>query len=362
MSVPARTRDILRWVQGSDTRLPTRATLAPDHVLDDEAEAKPKPFEPNVHYFQIRVNEMFLEKSRQWFARYDPMVLVVAEFIYDKKVRTVPMVVGRTMLEKFGQKLPSGTILADTRVAGPHPYKGGRLNLLVMLSQIETANYARNLMQVLESAAGLSLATGLGAYLPVAGVVLDGLQTLLGLEPVKPLVAFRKEFDPDAGDAFEPSWFALIDLPEDQLDPEHLWVKKNRLMVGTDPDNVRPFREGDFVLYSIRQQTETTELEILPFYPLWQRVQDAAEKSGKDEGDPNWESARSDMRSLYQTLLSSPDLTERQADELTDTWVVRAQAIRDRGVKIAHMDSADLSPAEQETQRIRARIGSILED
>ena len=68
------------------------------------------------------------------------------------------------------------------------------------------------------------------------------------------------------------------------------------------------------------------------------------------------------MRSLYQTLLSSPDLTERQADELTDTWVVRAQAIRDRGVKIAHMDSADLSPAEQETQRIRARIGSILED
>jgi hypothetical protein len=360
VSILTRARDVVRWAQESATRLPSRAEIGPDHVLDDDA--APEPFRPDQHYFQIRVNEMFLATSRQWFARFDPMVLVVSEFIYDKKVQAVPIVVGPAMLEKYGQKLPAGMILSDTRVAGPHPYKGGRLNLAVVLSQVETVNHARSLLHVLESAAGLSFATGLGAYLPVAGVVLDGLEALLGLDTVKPLMGFRKEFDPDAGDTFTPSWFALIDLPEGQIDPEQLWVRGGRLLVGAGPDDARPFREADFVLYSIRQHPDTSELEILPFYGLWERVAEAAMKSGKNEGDPNWESARSDMRSLYQTMMLSPDLTTRHAEELADTYVTRAQALRERGVKIAEMADKELPAADEDVRRVRDRIGTILAD
>jgi len=359
MSLLSRTREILKRAEGSATRLPARATIPAAHVLDGEAE--PEPFHPDVHYFQVRVNEMFLQSSRQWFARYDPMVLVVSEFVYDKKVQAVPFVVGPSMLEKYGQKLPAGMILADTRVAGPHPYKGGRLNLAVVLSQVETKNYARSLLHVLESAAGLSFATGLGAFLPVAGIVLDGLEALLGDGAVTPLLGLRKEFDPDGGEPFLPSWFALIDLPEEEVDPDRLWVREGRLLHGAGPDEARPFRAADFVLYSIGQHRETSELETLPFYPLWERVQEAATKSGKADGDPNWESARSDMRSLYQTLLLSPDLTEQQAEELTDTYVTRAQALREKSVRIAQMADEELPPAEQELRRIRGRIGTILE-
>lgn len=360
MSVLERSRDVLRWAQGSATQQPSRIAIDLDHVLDGAETGE--SFRPDEHYFQVRVNEMFLASSRQWFARFDPMVLVVSEFIYDKKVQAVPVVVGPTMLEKYGHELPAGTILANTRVAGPHPYKGGRLSLAVALSEVQRVNYARKLLDVLESASALSFATGLGAYLPVAGVVLDGLEALLGLDAVNPLMALRTEFDPDAGDAFTSSWFALVDVPDGELDPGQLWVREGRLLEGAGPADAAPFRRADFVLYSIRQQGETSELEILPFHPLWERVAEAAMKAGKDEGDPNWESARSDMRSLYQTLMLSPDLTNRQAEELADTYVTRAQALRERGLRMAHMADEELTPVDKNVQRIRARIGGILED
>jgi hypothetical protein len=360
MSVLRRTRAVLGWAQGSATQLPTAATIAADHVLDEETPAQ--PFRRDEHYFQVRVNELFLATARQWFARFDPMVLVVSEFIYDKRPQAVPFVVGPSMLEKYGQQLPAGMILSDTRVAGPHPYKGGRLSLAVVLSQVQKVNYAQELLKVVESAAGLSFATGLGAYLPVAGILLDGVDALLGLEAVTPLMGFRKEFDPDAGDDFVPSWLALVDVPEGELDPAQLWVRGGRLLEGPDPDDLHPFRRADFVLYSIRQQDETRELEILPFYPLWERVEDAAMKAGKESGDRNWESARSDMRSLAQTMERSPDLTEKQADTLTDMYIKRAQALRERTGKIEGMDAEELSADEQQVQRIRGNLASILAD
>ena len=357
MEVLQRTRELLRSLQSSPTRPPVAATIADDQVIGGNGPGV--PFEPDAHYFQVRVNEMFLASSRQWFARFDPMVLVVSEFIYDKSVRAVPMVVGPSLLAKYGQKLPSGMILADTRVAGLHPYKGGRLNVAVVLSQVQTVNYARELLKVVESAAGVGLATGLGVYLNLTGVVLDGLEALLGVEATSPVMGFRKEFDPSAGDRFAPSWFALIDQPEGALDPATLWVRNGRLHVGDAADSAKPFRDADFVLYSIGQDAETTELRTLPFYPLWERVVDAATKATNADGDPNWESARADMRSLYQTLTLSPDLTSEQAAALTDRYITQAQALRARGQKITDMD-ADEPAEDAEARRVRSQIGSIL--
>ena len=82
-------------------------------------------FQSDQHYFQVRINEMYLKYSRNWFSRYDPMVFVVSEFTYDKKAEAVPFVVGQQMMEKFEKNTPTGMIFSDTRVAGVHPYRGG---------------------------------------------------------------------------------------------------------------------------------------------------------------------------------------------------------------------------------------------
>ena len=70
------------------------------------------------HYFQIRINELFLKNKRNWYKEYAPMVFVVLEFTYDGKEESVPFVVGPQIMDKFGQSLPEDMVFLNTRVGG----------------------------------------------------------------------------------------------------------------------------------------------------------------------------------------------------------------------------------------------------
>jgi len=317
ISLSERWRGLWDDIRRGETRLPTRVSIPRDHVAwttEDPGEA----FRPNEHYFMVRVNELYLADSREWFAKYDPMVLVVSEFTYDKSEQAVPFVVGPTLLEGKGQKAPEGMIFSDTRVAGLHPYRGGRLTLSVVLSRVQRENYAKKLLEIVESVAGvLDFATALGTYVKVGGVVLDGVQALFGIEEgAAPIIGYRKEFDPDAGDLLAPSFFALVDAPEDGVDQNALWVRENKLFEGASLEASSPFRGADYVLYSIVQSAARTDERTLPFYPLVERVQQSA--TSTDESD--WKRAKGDMASLWQTLILSPDLTRPQARELAERY------------------------------------------
>jgi hypothetical protein len=54
----------------------------------------------------VRINQLFLAASRQWFVQYDPLVFVVSEFTYNTAVTTVPFVVGPSMMETYDQQIP----------------------------------------------------------------------------------------------------------------------------------------------------------------------------------------------------------------------------------------------------------------
>src|SRR3712207_343875 len=102
-------------IRQSPAQLPTRIDIPRTQV--DRGSALGGSFQPNTHYFQVRVNEMFLANERQWFSVYDPMIFVVSEFTYDKRVEAVPFVVGPALMEQHKQPVPQGMIFADTRVA-----------------------------------------------------------------------------------------------------------------------------------------------------------------------------------------------------------------------------------------------------
>src|SRR5436309_885560 len=84
-------------------------------------------------------------------------------------------------------------------------------------------------------------------YIKVADVVLGGVETLLGLATTKPLVALRREFDPDGQDVFEPGYFALIHKSENEVAADRLWVRGNRLVQGDSLAAATPYRDADYV-------------------------------------------------------------------------------------------------------------------
>jgi len=307
--------------------------ILPPHRIDPFVSQEVR-FQENKHYFQLRVNQIFLKYDREWFVRYDPSIMVISEFLYDKEYVAVPFLIGPSLFESKGMQISAGSILADTRVAGLHPFRGGRLILRLVLYKTQRDNSVRQLLELLENTAGaIDYSTALSQYLKIAGAVVSGVEGLIGLGKTIPVMALSKEFDLTAGDDFKESYVIVINRPEQDVDLEKMWVVNNKLYVGERRDNLVPYSESDFVLLSLRRATERDDIDQLPFYPLWEQ----ALKDATIPEDAHWKLAKASLASLYQAMVLSPDLTETQVTSLRDRFIEVIQKRRREAIELASL-------------------------
>lgn len=334
-------------VINSPRQPPSILTIPRDHVDRNQDRSLNFSLKKDLHYFTVMVNEMFLSQDRKWFNEIEPVVYVVSEFTYGGQRQVAPFLVGPSLLKERGMpdRVANGTILRNTAVAGPHPYRGSGLTLSIALCETQTNNVLRPLLQVIESTAGaLGFSPALAPYAKVASVLIEGFQTLFSAGGATPLASFRDSFGPNFNTPFQPSYFALIDKPG--VDPKTLWVRENQLVQGPTLDGAIPYRDADFVLYSIGCPDENTrdDVEELPFNELWMRVK---EEAGSPVDDPNFKSAVQLMVTLYQEIVLSPDLTETHADSLADQFNTRMRKIHEDAKRFGHMASKELGDREQ---------------
>src|SRR6266478_401598 len=134
-------------------------------------------------YFTIRINEMHLAENRQWWSVYDPLVVVVTEFNHAQERVAIPLSSAPNLIRKQAQSDQPryGVVLLDTRVTGPHPYRGGDVDVSVGFYRVQRANVAHALLKVVDS---LSAALGApGELLTIAktgGGLLEGVEGLPG--------------------------------------------------------------------------------------------------------------------------------------------------------------------------------------
>jgi hypothetical protein len=98
------------WLTVPDDHLPDLGTSQTSFVAD-------------AHYFAVRVHQMHLAASRQWFATYDPLLFVQTEFSYDGGRRSEPFVAGPDTLHKRMQQVnaPAGLNITDLQATGLRP-------------------------------------------------------------------------------------------------------------------------------------------------------------------------------------------------------------------------------------------------
>lgn len=327
MSLTGLVFDVWDRLSHSPAQRPLCIRIRDDHV---ESPVVGAPILKDEHYFQVRVNELFLSDRRQWWREIDPMVFFVTEFTYDKHEETIPFVVGPQIMKKLGQDAPRQMVFSNTRVAGLHPYRGGALSLTAVLLSVERSNYAKTLLEFIERAGTLlDFGTAFSTYTKLAGLVVSGVDALLGAGGVEPLLGLRRSFDPSADDSLVGSYFALIEGGDETIDEEQLWVRDDRLFIGDSTAEAAPFRMGDFVLYSVAPTQTRPDERLLPFYPLFERVKAQAMSTSADD----WQRAKGDMASLWQTLVLSPDLTERQATALASAYRDEMKRLHEQAVE-----------------------------
>lgn len=329
-------------------------TINRDHI-DNGALLGPR-FQPNQHYFQIVINEMFLANEREWYIDYAPMTFVACGYDYDGQAVTQPVVVGPTMLKQFEQKLPSGMIFQNTPVTGLHPYRGGSLSLTIILSKLQRQNNADKLLQVVESIAGAVDPTGtLSPYLKIARAVTGGFETLLGLQQTAPVLGYHTTISPDIGQKLEPAFIALINEDAQRVERDQFWVVNSKLHYGQNLADVQPYRAHDFILFSIAQGDTRSDTDMLPFSPLWKTTRDLAAHAGNHY----WEDAKAQFQTLARELINCPDLTEPDVQRLIEQYKDELKQTRRQTELAGQLGIVQLPPGEAELQRIADEISRL---
>ena len=303
-------------------------------------------FIPDDSYFNVTVHEIFLKDGRQWWSVFAPSIYVNTDFIYGRERLAVPCVFNpETFSAKGKQKVPHGFLINDINVVGPHPYRGDRIALTLILYAVKTENYARRTLKFAED---ISSAIGVPANMKmveqVGASVLDALETLIGMNDCVPRVGHRIEVSRVHG--LEPTYFALIG--GDRIDTGRLAVRDQRLVKLDDT----PFRDEDFVLYSLSASNRRDEVGTLPFYENVAAM-DAASLSGDADG---WQRAKATLLTIYQQMLTSPDLVKRQAEEIFTDLLERMKRNRGTGDSVRLLGEGSSTFAETYSERANSAL------
>jgi len=326
-----------------NTGTPPLFTSVPDHRVDVPLGST--TLIPGRDYFEVRVVHVHLAYEREWFSRFAPVVLAATEYSYGGETIVAPVVVGPGIVEKLGTAVPVGTVLAGTRVAGPHPLVGPSLACTVVLHKVERERIVEPFLRALDQAASaLNLATGLAPYTAVASLVLNGITAITGGD--RPLMARRDDFsEVTAG------YYALVDADGD-VSPDELAVRRGELVLASQHAE-KPL-QNDYVLYSITS-VEPSKVDItrLPLYRVWLSVLEEASKASTAQ---IWKSAKANMAALVGMLYTSPDLTYAHAEQLHEEWIGKIKTQHDKAIRLG-----SLSPAEIMLDRARSRSLAVLD-
>ena len=155
----------------------------------------------------------------------------------------------------------------------------------------------------------------------------------------------------NARDDFKPGYFVLINKSEVEIsndmeyDGKKFFVKGNgELYYGTSMEESDPYRDADYVLYSVLATNSRSDIDQLPFYPQWQELLGFAMPLTKIS-EEQWELIKAKFFALHANMRLSPDLIREQVKALIETYKTELREIR--------KDKEDLGAHEEPEQPVQ---------
>jgi TIR domain len=331
LDVPVAGRQIDSIMRAGNRPLPTVATVPPDRCRP--ADSAGYPITRDQMYFTIRINEMHLAENRQWWTDYNPLVVVVTEFNHAQERVVVPTVIGPNLIRKQApaDQPRYGVVVLDARVTGPHPYRGGDVDISVGFYRVQRADHARVLLNIVDSlSAALGAPGELQTIAKTGGALLQGVEGLLGLRETSYLAGHRVSMATSPFDPFTAGYSALI-APPAPADLVALRVEDRRLYIDADGGS-RPYRDSDFLLLSFTGSEARGDENLLPFYPLKLDALTAVW-----DGEDGVKRGKAILITAYQQMRRSPDVTAAEATRLFDAWLREFDAEKKRAEQVRSM-------------------------
>ncbi len=298
-----RASDIFEWIKRSPTKLDPAFFIPPERIIG----RKPKiAFKAKETYFEFRIAEQFLRDRREYWKEYNPITIVLGQFIYDGKRRSFPFIVGPNLLHEL-EKPPDKQRVRykNTRVVGPTPYLGGDVTFFVGLYRVQIRDWAQEYLSLLETMAGAFDTTRLTSYLNYTTVVFKGIEKFLGMDKQcqDRITRYETFTDPSDNDSnpFLPGFYAIIKENNGTIEEDKLWVKHDQLYIGDNKSKIKPYLKNDYILYKINPIDKRKNPDTFDFHRIWKKIQ-------KHIWADNEKMAEREFTNLMEQIFCCPDL------------------------------------------------------
>jgi len=302
----------------------SKSILYPTFQIDsskylDENQSVDKVISPRKNYFEISLTEQFLRDRREYWNEYIPLTLFLTEFIYSNKRSSFPFVVGPDLLKSLEQIEGDESIrYKNTRVVGPTPYNGDNITLFTGLFRVKTKNWAAQTIGLLETVAKSFDSSKLTGYLNIAEPLLSGIEGFFGMgDDMQFRIGQRDEFrdsEIHSTNVFRGGYWVMIRDDQDKVKKENFWVKNSQLYYGARKNNIKPYKENDYVLFEISASEKRNDYETFEFHKHWEEAREAIIRK-------NLQQAETELQSLQVRLWNSDDIIESQKNQLMAMYI-----------------------------------------
>lgn len=268
--------------------------------------ASGEAIEADQSYFFVRLTEMYLGRSRTLWRKFYPLVHGFTSYgaIEDHAIA------GPGQLQEVGGGNLDRVLTLNARLAGPVPFKGGDVSLLVGLWSVPGDDSAKALVATVAAVAGLAGAAA-GPIAQVADVVKAGVDSIFGLSTSALRLGVRDTFFPD--NPLKAGYYVGIGAVAGSVDLSRLWLRDGKLVQGNDPLVARPYEENDYFVVQVERRDVRDDWPALPV------IADLNAKFAAVMADASTKAAdkRATLGEMWpefsEVLVSSPYLTAAHA-------------------------------------------------
>jgi hypothetical protein len=235
-------------------------------IADAGTPSKAEEVAKGDNYFVIRLKEMYVRDARKLWQTYYP---VLHSFVQHRKAIEVA-VVGPGQLSALGNAGVERIVSLNQRLAGPTPYRGDDVDLVVGLYSVPGNDVARALIDTMGELTKLG-GIALGEAPKIVDVVKAGVERTLGLKETKLQVGVQDSFA--AGQPLLTGVFVGLSASEADVRFDQLWFAGGRLRSGAADGP--PFDECDYMVVSLELLETRDDWPQLPGLPDFQAKFDA---------------------------------------------------------------------------------------
>lgn len=218
--------------------------LDDDRVIDGST---PASFDKDGAYYVIRLKEMFLRTSRRLWRKLSP---VLHAFVRHGAIED-NSVAGPGQLKELGDARLDRVVHLNQLLAGPRPFTGEDLQMVVGLFSVPSGDATRALIDTVSTLAGLG-GFALGSAAQIATVVKNGVEQIVGLDSAVLQLGVRDTFYP--GNPLRPGYHLGVAAPIEPGELARLWLVNGRLVSGDDPIAARPYEAHDYFVIEIERR------------------------------------------------------------------------------------------------------------